>query len=108
MSWSSAALQRTLSANIAIAKFTHSGTQIIDWTPEGSMAKTRNIYPRFIDFVRESMQELVNKGHEVIAYVADVGQQEDLERVREKALATGASKVRVEDLKEEFVTDFVL
>lgn len=44
---------------------------------------------------------------EVIAYVADVGQGEDLDEVREKALSTGASKVYIEDLKEEFVKDFV-
>ena len=50
---------------------------------------------------------LVDRGHEVIAYVADVGQHEDFDRVRDKALATGASSVRVEDLKEEFVTDFI-
>jgi argininosuccinate synthase len=50
---------------------------------------------------------LALKGHEVIAYVADVGQQDDLEATREKALATGASRVYVEDLKEEFVTDFI-
>jgi argininosuccinate synthase len=50
---------------------------------------------------------LVNKGYEVIAYVADVGQQEDFEKVREKALKTGASRVYVEDLKEEFVTDYI-
>jgi argininosuccinate synthase len=50
---------------------------------------------------------LVNKGYEVIAYVADVGQQEDFEKIREKALKTGASRVYVEDLKEEFVTDYI-
>ena len=51
---------------------------------------------------------LANQGYEVIAYVADVGQQEDFDRVREKALATGASKVRVEDLRRRtFVTDFI-
>lgn len=44
---------------------------------------------------------------EIIAYVADVGQGEDLEEVREKAIATGASKVYIEDLTEEFVSDFV-
>lgn len=44
---------------------------------------------------------------EVIAFVADLGQGEDLEETREKALKTGASKVYVEDLKEEFVKDFV-
>jgi len=46
-------------------------------------------------------------GFEVICYVADVGQKEDLERVKEKALKTGASKVIVEDLKEEFARDFI-
>jgi len=44
---------------------------------------------------------------EVIAFCADVGQGEDLEAVRKKALATGASKVYVDDLREEFVRDFV-
>lgn len=47
------------------------------------------------------------KGYDVIAYVADVGQREDFEQVREKALKTGASKVYVEDLKREFVTDYI-
>jgi len=44
---------------------------------------------------------------EVIAFVADLGQGDDLEEVRKKATATGASKVIVEDLREEFVRDFV-
>ena len=50
-------------ANFAIAKFTHSGSQIIDWTPEGSMAKSRHLYPEFIQFVRESVNELEAKGN---------------------------------------------
>jgi len=50
---------------------------------------------------------LVNKGHQVIAYVADLGQREDFNEVRKKALACGACKVYIEDLKEEFVRDFV-
>ena len=41
---------------------------------------------------------------EIIAYVADVGQGEDLEEVREKAIKTGASKVYIEKLTEEFVS----
>ena len=49
---------------------------------------------------------LVEKGYEVIAYVADVGQNEDLEAVAAKARATGASKVYVEDLKDELITDY--
>ncbi len=44
---------------------------------------------------------------EVIAYCADLGQEEELTGVREKALKTGASKVYIDDLREEFVKDFV-
>ena len=44
---------------------------------------------------------------EVIAFAADLGQGEDLAIVRQKALATGASKAVVEDLREEFVRDYV-
>ena len=50
---------------------------------------------------------LVNRGFEVIAYVADVGQKEDFEKIRKKAVETGASKVYIEDLKREFVTDYI-
>ena len=50
---------------------------------------------------------LVEKGHEVIAYVADVGQDDDLEAARVKALKTGAARVFVEDLKRELVTDYI-
>jgi argininosuccinate synthase len=45
-------------------------------------------------------------GAEIIAYCGDVGQGDDLEAVRKKALATGASKCVVEDLREEFVRDY--
>ena len=48
-----------------------------------------------------------NYGCEVIAMVGDVGQGEDLEAVAAKALRTGASKVYVEDLREEFVSEYV-
>ncbi|MBZ4659761.1 MAG: argininosuccinate synthase, partial [Desulfacinum sp.] len=44
---------------------------------------------------------------EVVAFAADLGQGEDLSGIEEKALQTGAVKARVEDLKEEFVRDFV-
>ncbi len=44
---------------------------------------------------------------EIIAFCADLGQGEDLEVIKEKALKTGASKVYVEDLKEEFVKDYI-
>lgn len=48
-----------------------------------------------------------NYGCEVIAYAADVGQGEELDPLNEKAIKTGASKIYIEDLKEEFVTDFI-
>jgi argininosuccinate synthase len=44
---------------------------------------------------------------EVIAMAADVGQGEELSPLKEKAVRTGASKIYIEDLKEEFVTDFI-
>ena len=44
---------------------------------------------------------------EIVAYVADVGQGEDLGEVERKAWDTGASAVFVEDLREEFVRDYV-
>lgn len=50
---------------------------------------------------------LIEEGYEVVAYIADVGQEEDFEAARAKALKIGASKVYVEDLKEEFITDFI-
>jgi argininosuccinate synthase len=50
---------------------------------------------------------LLEEGYDVVAYIADVGQEEDFEAAREKALKVGASKVYIEDLKEEFVTDFI-
>ena len=58
-------LQGNLDDRIAIAKFTHSGSQMIDWTPTGSLAKSRNLYPQFVSFLRESMQQLVDQGQRV-------------------------------------------
>ncbi|MEM6780266.1 MAG: argininosuccinate synthase [Pseudomonadota bacterium] len=49
----------------------------------------------------------IEEGYETIAYIADVGQEEDFEAAREKAEKIGASKVYVEDLKEEFITDYI-
>ena len=46
-------------------------------------------------------------GCEVIAFTADVGQAEELDHLEERARATGASKVYIEDLREEFVRDYV-
>ena len=44
---------------------------------------------------------------EVICYCADVGQQEELEGLEAKAIATGASKCIIDDLNEEFARDFI-
>ena len=43
----------------------------------------------------------------VVAFSADLGQGDELDPIREKAMATGADKVYIDDLKEEFVRDFV-
>ncbi|HEY4903710.1 MAG TPA: argininosuccinate synthase [Candidatus Sulfotelmatobacter sp.] len=48
-----------------------------------------------------------NYSYDVIAMVGDVGQGDDLDAVVEKAYATGASKVVVEDLRDEFLTGYV-
>ena len=46
-------------------------------------------------------------GCEVIAMTGDVGQQEDLKAAKKKALATGAASATIEDLREEFLTEYV-
>jgi argininosuccinate synthase len=43
----------------------------------------------------------------VVAYAADIGQEEDWDKVRRKGLATGAEKVIISDMKEEFARDYV-
>jgi argininosuccinate synthase len=44
---------------------------------------------------------------EIIAFTADIGQKEELDGLEEKALSTGASKVYIDDLREEFARDFI-
>ncbi len=51
---------------------------------------------------------LIEKGYDVIAFVADVGQAENFEECRKKALLLGASKVIIADLKREFIDKYVL
>jgi argininosuccinate synthase len=46
-------------------------------------------------------------GCEVIAFTADIGQGEELEPLRDKAIKTGAAAIYIDDLREEFVRDFV-
>ena len=50
---------------------------------------------------------LIDKGYEVVCYIADVGQDDDFVKAKKKALAIGASKVYIEDLKKEFVDDYI-
>ena len=50
---------------------------------------------------------LRERGHDVIAYIADVGQREDFEAAAEKARAIGAVDVRIVDLREELVRDYL-
>jgi len=51
---------------------------------------------------------LIEKDYEVIAFVADVGQADDFEECRKKAMLLGASKVIIADLKREFIEKYVL
>ncbi len=46
-------------------------------------------------------------GYEVIAVAGDVGQGEELEPLKEKAIKTGASKIYIEDIKDDFVDNYV-
>jgi argininosuccinate synthase len=48
-----------------------------------------------------------NYSAEIIAFCADIGQEEELEGLQEKALRTGASKCYIDDLQEEFARDFI-
>ncbi len=50
---------------------------------------------------------LSNRGYDIVAYMADVGQDSDFAAYKKRALGTGAVKVVIEDLKKEFVDDFV-
>ncbi|KAL5513273.1 ARG1 [Sanghuangporus vaninii] len=50
---------------------------------------------------------LIEQGYEVVAFMADVGQEEDFEAARAKALKVGAKKFVLEDLKREFITELI-
>jgi len=50
---------------------------------------------------------LQERGFEVIAFIGNIGQQQDFEKIKIRALKTGASKVYVEDLQEEFIKHYV-
>ena len=50
---------------------------------------------------------LKQQGYRVVACMVNVGQDEDFDKAREKALSIGASAVYVQDVKDCFVTDFI-
>lgn len=50
---------------------------------------------------------LIDKSYDVVAYIANVGQEEDFEEAKKKAFTIGAKEVYVEDLREEFVIDYI-
>jgi argininosuccinate synthase len=50
---------------------------------------------------------LADKGYDVIAYMADVGQEANFNRLKKRAISAGALKVVIQDLKKEFAQDFV-
>lgn len=50
---------------------------------------------------------LIDEGYEVIAYLANVGQEEDFEGVRAKALKCGAKDFILDDLRREFVEEII-
>ena len=50
---------------------------------------------------------LKDRGWDVICFIADLGQGEDFAQIENRALATGASKVYIKDLQEEFIQDFI-
>ncbi|MCF8126497.1 MAG: argininosuccinate synthase [Desulfotignum sp.] len=50
---------------------------------------------------------LLEQGYDVFAYMADIGQKEDFEAARQKALKIGACDVFIEDMRKEFVTDYI-
>ena len=47
------------------------------------------------------------KGYEVVTFTADLGQGEELEPARRKAQAQGVKEIFIDDLREEFVRDYV-
>jgi len=50
---------------------------------------------------------LINKGYDVVCFIADVGQEEDLAAAKKKALAVGAHSVHIAHLQKEFVEDYI-
>ncbi len=81
---------------------------IPDPTPKGTVDRVALAYSGGLDTSVMIPWLIENHGCEVVAVVADVGQREDLDAAREKALQTGAAACRVVDLKEEFAEECLL
>lgn len=47
-----------------MVKFTHNGAQSPDWSPQGSPESRRNLYPKFLAFVRAAIQDLTRQGYD--------------------------------------------
>lgn len=60
-----AQLRKTLPASegIALLKFTHSGAQGLDWLPQGTPESRRNLYPKFLAFLRTAHDDLTRQGY---------------------------------------------
>jgi hypothetical protein len=58
-----AAFAKKSADRLAVAKFTDSGSQILDWTPEGGGTKGRDRHEAFVAFVREAQKDLKGRGH---------------------------------------------
>ena len=54
------------------------------------------------------LRVLQERGYDVVAFIANVGQQEDFEEAARRAEEIGAAEVRIDDLRERFVTEFIL
>ncbi|WP_395142270.1 sialate O-acetylesterase, partial [Armatimonas sp.] len=63
-----AQLRKTIPASegVALLKFTHSGAQGPDWLPQGSPESRRNLYPKFLAFLRDAAADLTRQGYEPI------------------------------------------
>jgi inosine/guanosine/xanthosine phosphorylase family protein len=59
-------LRKTLTSQdpIAVVKFTHSGAQAPDWSPDGSPETRRDLYQKFSKFIREATDDLARQGYE--------------------------------------------
>ena len=51
---------------------------------------------------------LKDRGFDVVCFIADLGQGEDFQKIEERGLAAGASKVYIKDLQDEFIKDFIV